>query len=109
MMHPRFAEDKPVRRRYGLPVVSAIPGLVFGGILFILFDHFAGMGLVGAFAAAVTDCQIKGNIGSTPDERIYYVPGQQKYDGIRIRPGDGERWFCSEADARMAGWERARN
>jgi hypothetical protein len=26
-----------------------------------------------------------------------------------IDEGRGERWFCSEADARAAGWRAARN
>jgi endonuclease YncB( thermonuclease family) len=44
-------------------------------------------------------CEIKGNI-SAKGERIYHVPGQKYYDETAISPGKGERWFCSEADAR---------
>jgi len=46
---------------------------------------------------------IKGNIGSKGD-RIYHVPGGRWYDKTRIDTGKGERWFCSEAEARAAGW-----
>lgn len=52
-------------------------------------------------------CGIKGNI-SRDGKRIYHLPGQAWYDATRIRPEQGERWFCSEADARAAGWRRAR-
>lgn len=52
-------------------------------------------------------CKIKGNIASDGD-RIYHVPGQQHYAKTRISKGKGERWFCSEAEARAAGWRRAR-
>lgn len=52
-------------------------------------------------------CNIKGNV-STQGERIYHVPGQKYYDDTRIRPSHGERWFCSEAEARAAGWRRSK-
>jgi len=53
------------------------------------------------------DCTIKGNI-SAKGERIYHVPGQEFYSRTRINTSKGERWFCSEAAARAAGWRRAR-
>jgi hypothetical protein len=52
-------------------------------------------------------CAIKGNIGRT-GTRIYHLPGQAFYDRTTIRVAAGERWFCSEAEARAAGWRRAR-
>ena len=52
-------------------------------------------------------CVIKGNISSSGN-RIYHVPGQDHYDRTRIRTENGERWFCTEAEARAAGWRRAR-
>lgn len=52
-------------------------------------------------------CAIKGNI-SASGKRIYHVPGQRDYDATRITAEKGERWFCSEAQARRAGWRRAR-
>lgn len=53
------------------------------------------------------ECKIKGNI-STSGERIYHIPGQMHYDRTRISSSRGERWFCSEAEARAAGWRRAK-
>ena len=55
----------------------------------------------------VSGCRIKGNI-SSKGKRIYHVPGQKYYDKTRIRTSAGERWFCSEADARAAGWRKSR-
>lgn len=52
------------------------------------------------------DCIIKGNISNSG--RIYHLPGQENYADTRIDPSRGERWFCSEAEARAAGWRRAR-
>lgn len=53
------------------------------------------------------ECVIKGNV-STQGERIYHVPGQKYYDDTRISRSHGERWFCSEEEARAAGWRRSR-
>ncbi|MEW9921473.1 thermonuclease family protein [Marimonas sp. MJW-29] len=51
-------------------------------------------------------CRIKGNISA--NGRIYHMPGQHDYERTSIRPDKGERWFCSEAEARAAGWRPAR-
>ncbi|MCY3754817.1 MAG: thermonuclease family protein [Alphaproteobacteria bacterium] len=51
-------------------------------------------------------CLIKGNISR--NGRIYHVPGGKHYDRTRIDEARGERWFCTEAEARAAGWRRAR-
>ena len=52
-------------------------------------------------------CNIKGNISIT-GERIYHVPGGQFYSQTIVNPRRGERWFCSEQEARAAGWRRSR-
>jgi len=57
--------------------------------------------------ASSAACRIKGNVSSRGD-RIYHVPGQKYYEATRISPGKGERWFCDEAEAKAAGWRRAR-
>nr|WP_114291969.1 thermonuclease family protein [Pseudosulfitobacter sp. DSM 107133] len=51
-------------------------------------------------------CVIKGNISK--NGRIFHVPGQEFYDGTGIDTTRGERWFCSAAQARAAGWRPAR-
>jgi endonuclease YncB( thermonuclease family) len=48
-------------------------------------------------------CRIKGNI-NRKGERIYHLPGSHGYDDTRIDTAKGERWFCSEEEARAAGW-----
>jgi hypothetical protein len=52
-------------------------------------------------------CVIKGNISREHGERIYHLPGDIYYDDTVINIAAGERWFCSEAEARAAGWRRA--
>jgi hypothetical protein len=56
--------------------------------------------------AAAGACAIKGNIGASG--AIYHLPGQHDYDATRINPKKGEGWFCSEAEARAAGFRPAR-
>lgn len=53
-------------------------------------------------------CNIKGNISYNTGERIYHLPGQAYYEETRISTGNGERWFCSEEEARAAGWRKSR-
>lgn len=52
-------------------------------------------------------CNIKGNI-SKKGEKIYHLPGQNFYERTVISPEDGERWFCTEAEAQAAGWRKAK-
>jgi hypothetical protein len=55
-----------------------------------------------AAGAAADACTIKGNISA--NGRIYHTPASPNYTATRIDPSRGERWFCSEAEARAAGW-----
>jgi len=57
-------------------------------------------------SAAPKGCTIKGNISSSG--KIYHLPGSTGYDKTRIDTGKGERWFCTEAEARAAGWRAPR-
>ena len=66
-----------------------------------------GERLQAAAAASAGDCRIKGNI-SKKGTRIYHVPGGVSYAKTRIDTAKGERWFCTEAKARAAGWRRAK-
>lgn len=65
---------------------------------------------IDGFAAMLpgSGCNIKGNVSINSGERIYHVPGQKYYRDTIIRSEYGERWFCTEADARAAGWRRSR-
>ena len=54
------------------------------------------------------DCLIKGNIGSG-GKRIYHVPGSASYADTKIDESKGERWFCSEDEARAAGFRAPRH
>jgi endonuclease YncB( thermonuclease family) len=56
---------------------------------------------------APTGCAIKGNINAK-GKRIYHLPGQRDYDATRISTAKGEAFFCSETDARAAGFRAAK-
>ena len=70
---------------------------------------FVPAGWLTAVAGGGTgSCEIKGNISINTGEHIYHVPGQEHYWETKISPQYGERWFCSEVEARAAGWRKAR-
>lgn len=61
-----------------------------------------------AAAASRRDgCYIKGNINGD-GEKIYHVPDSSSYRATEIDEGRGERWFCTEREARAAGWRAPR-
>jgi endonuclease YncB( thermonuclease family) len=51
-------------------------------------------------------CNVKGTL-NTGGERIYIVPTDKGYEGVTLVPASGERLFCSDEEARRAGWRRA--
>ena len=53
------------------------------------------------------DCVIKGNINDR-GRHIYHMPGDKFYSRTMISVAKGERWFCNEAEAIAAGWQRSR-
>jgi len=48
-------------------------------------------------------CPIKGNVSG--GRRLYVLPWARGYERVRISQRRGERWFCTEAEARAAGWK----
>jgi endonuclease YncB( thermonuclease family) len=96
----RHSHAQPADLRSPQPTLSTGLPRVFGG------DDFIRQGKA-PFGASSIGCTIKGNI-SANGERIYHVRGGYFYDRTRINPVKGERWFCTEADARAAGWRRSR-
>lgn len=50
-------------------------------------------------------CPIKGNTNDK-GERIYHAPWPPWYSKTKVNTGNGERWFCDEAEAVSAGWRR---
>ncbi|MEQ1651503.1 MAG: thermonuclease family protein [Hyphomicrobium sp.] len=47
-------------------------------------------------------CPIKGTVRAS--DRFYALPWSNGYDGAKVRTVKGDRWFCSEEEARAAGF-----
>jgi micrococcal nuclease len=52
-------------------------------------------------------CQIKGNLDRL-DKRWYHLPGFRHYETTEVNLEHGDRWFCTEEEAIVAGFEKAR-
>lgn len=50
---------------------------------------------------------IKGNINKD-NEKIFHIPGQMYYDVTKIEEWKGEKMFCTEAEAMLKGFRRAK-
>lgn len=63
---------------------------------------------VGGCAEPQDGCDIKGNVNSD-GERIYHAPGDRDYKRTDIKPEEGDRWFCTAAEAEAAGFRAPQN
>lgn len=53
-------------------------------------------------------CNIKGNIDKSTDTHIYYIPGCAQYSFTIVEKDIGEQWFCTEKEAKTAGYVKAK-
>jgi len=53
------------------------------------------------------NCSIKGNIGKTDRSKVYHFPGCSEYERTVVELDLGEEWFCSEEEAREAGYRKS--
>lgn len=51
---------------------------------------------------------IKGNVDQRTGERLYHVPGGLFYSTTAVDFIQGDRWFCTEAEAQALGWKRSK-
>ena len=66
-----------------------------------------GKRLVANSSTNTNTCKIKGNISNSG--KIYHTPTSKWYNKTKINTSKGERWFCTEAEARAAGWRAPKN
>jgi len=52
------------------------------------------------------ECVIKGNINKRY-EKDYFLPGCPNYKRVKIDPRKGEKWFCTEDEAKADGWQKS--
>jgi len=65
----------------------------------------SGQRLPGELDAGPEDCPVKAVI-SASGERFYYVPTDDSYQGLSEDALRGGQSFCSDEEARQAGWHR---
>lgn len=98
------------QRRFGKRILTITGVLIGAGLLLIMLGNAMFVSVPLLVKTAVTrlvqdpsPCVIKGEITIAKDH-VYYLPGSRDYDRITISTRRGERWFCTEQDAREAGW-----
>lgn len=64
-----------------------------------------GKRLSGPEGSPAEVCDVKG-IVTEQGNKVYYVPTDANYEEIEIVPERGERLFCSDDEAELAGWRR---
>ena len=57
--------------------------------------------------SGTTEPVIKGNRDPRTGNLDYYVPGNLLYSTTVVDQGQGDRWFCTEAEAAAAGWKKS--
>ena len=103
----KHAPDLPERNRNpgrgrqrgpGYPTRTIVAILILAGLVIVL------LAIVSARAA---ECDIRGNI-SRKGDRIYHLPRSAAHAATAIDEAKGERLFCTEGEARAAGWRPAK-
>lgn len=69
------------------------------------WDWRQGARLPGSPGGQTEECDVKG-IVTDKGNRVYYVPTDKGYADIAVRAERGERMFCSDDAAELAGWRR---
>lgn len=53
-------------------------------------------------------CSVKGNISvNEPGKKFYHFPGCSRYEDVFVDLYRGDQWFCTEAEARAAGFTKS--
>jgi endonuclease YncB( thermonuclease family) len=52
-------------------------------------------------------CVIKGNYREADHTRLYHTVDCYNYDRITVKPGTSDRWFCTEEEAKKAGFRKS--
>lgn len=54
-------------------------------------------------------CNIKGNNLVAESTKVYHFPGCGQYTQTQVQLYQGDQWFCSEAEAKKAGYVRGKD
>lgn len=69
----------------------------------------AKRGIWSKLCSPPSNCLIKGNYRRDRQTRIYHLPECFNYEKIVIDQEAGDRWFCSETEAKAAGFQKAKD
>jgi micrococcal nuclease len=53
------------------------------------------------------NCDIKGNIGTEDNNKVYHYPGCPLYNVTKLELYKGDQWFCSQNEAIKSGFRKA--
>jgi len=56
-----------------------------------------------------SECLIKGNISRADKKKTYHFSGCSGYQQVMVEKDFGESWFCSEKEAKEAGYGKSEN
>jgi micrococcal nuclease len=54
-------------------------------------------------------CLIKGNVRKDRGTKVYHLPGCFNYEKTVVNEKEGDRWFCSEEEAKAAGFVKSKD
>lgn len=67
----------------------------------------AKRGIWSSLCAGKEDCLIKGNVRRDRGTKIYQLPECYNYEKVVVNEEEGDLWFCSEEEARKAGFRKS--
>ncbi|MBA3679369.1 hypothetical protein H0W80_04270 [Candidatus Saccharibacteria bacterium] len=85
----------------------AVIVLIVGGLIFWGYQSTKPLGERENNTSSCDNPQIKGNI-SKSGEKIYHNPDDEYYSRTQIDESAGERIFCTEQEAKDAGWRHSK-
>lgn len=83
-----------------------------GKAAMLIAHNYATQNKIGIYSSACTDesppdpkCAIKGNYDLDRDEFLYLLPSCPYYSITNVRRFEGDKWFCTEKEAKSAGFK----
>ena len=95
-------QKKIVSKKVKIWIVIAMASILVGSVVgYLLYQRYQSEE---ALKPKCDNPIVKGNISYKTSVKIYHLPGERLYDKTIIDTSAGERMFCTEQDAKDAGW-----
>lgn len=93
----------------GLARVASGENPSFGAVLLAAEDSArqAKRGIWSSLCAGKEGCVIKGNVRRDRGTKVYHLPECYNYEKIVVNEREGDQWFCSEEEAKKAGFRKS--